>query len=264
MSIFLSKFLPQFIYPTGLVFLLLILALVFHRRRRLRNGLLIASVIILFFAGNRWVSTSLARSLEWQYQPLSAGESAPVIIVLAGGTEPLEPPRQTVELNGAGDRVLYAAHLYRQGAAPLLLLCGGDIPWMDTSAASPAEDMQALLLEMGVPQEALILEIRSQNTSENAANCAGMLKERGIDEAILVTSAAHMPRSMMLFTDQGLKLTPAPTDYAVTGEGWIQLWQAPGVNLLTYLMPSASALGQTTNALKEYIGMIWYRLGESM
>jgi uncharacterized SAM-binding protein YcdF (DUF218 family) len=110
----------------------------------------------------------------------------------------------------------------------------------------------------------LILETRSQNTSENAANCAGMLKERGINEAILVTSAAHMPRSMMLFADQGLKLIPAPTDYAVTEEGWAQLWQAPGVNLLTYLMPSASALGQTTNALKEYIGMIWYRLGESM
>lgn len=264
MSIFLSKFLPQFIYPTGLVFLLLILALVFHRRRRLRIGLLIASVIILFTAGNRWVSTSLARSLEWQYQPLTVGVNAPVMIVLAGGTEPLEPPRQTVELNGAGDRVLYAAHLYRQGAAPLLLLCGGDIPWMDTSAASPAEDMQVLLLEMGVPQEALILETRSQNTSENAANCAGMLKERGIDEAILVTSAAHMPRSMMLFADQGLKLTPAPTDYAVTGESWAQLWQAPGVNLLTNLMPSASALGQTTNALKEYIGMLWYRVGESM
>jgi uncharacterized SAM-binding protein YcdF (DUF218 family) len=264
MSVFLSKFLPQFIYPTGLIFLLLLLALVFHRRRRLRNWLLIVSLLILFLAGNRWVSTSLARSLEWRYPPLQAGQQAPVIIVLAGGTEPLEPPRQTVELNGAGDRVLYAAHLYRQGAAPLLLLCGGDIPWMDTSAASPAEDMQTLLLEMGIPKEALILETRSQNTSENAANCAGMLKDRGIDEAILVTSATHMPRAMMLFADQGLKLTPAPTDYAVTEEGWAQLWQTPGANLLTNLMPSASALGQTTNAFKEYIGMIWYRMGRGL
>jgi uncharacterized SAM-binding protein YcdF (DUF218 family) len=264
MSVYLSKFLPQFIYPTGLVFLLLLLALVFHHRRRLRNWLLIVSLLILFLAGNRWVSTSLARSLEWQYPPLTDGQKAPVIIVLAGGTEPLETPRQTVELNGAGDRVLYAAHLYRQGVAPLLLLCGGDIPWMDTSAASPAEDMQTLLLEMGIPKEALILETRSQNTSENAANCARMLKERGINEAILVTSAAHMPRAMMMFTDQGLKLTPAPTDYAVTEEGWAQLWQTPGVNLLTNLMPSASALGQTTNLLKEYIGMLWYRMGRGL
>lgn len=264
MSVFLSKFLPQFIYPTGLIFLLLLLALVFHRLRRLRNWLLIVSLLILFLAGNRWVSTSLARSLEWRYPPLSAGQKAPVIIVLAGGTEPLEPPRQTVELNGAGDRVLYAAHLYRQGAAPLLLLCGGDIPWMDTSAASPAEDMRDLLLEMGIPKQALILETRSQNTIENAANCAGVLKERGISEAILVTSATHMPRAMMMFADQSLNLTPAPTDYAVTEEGWAQLWQTPGVNLLTNLMPSASALGQTTNVLKEYIGMLWYRLGKSL
>ena len=261
MAVFLSKFLPQFMYPTGLVFLLILAAIIFHRRRGLRNGLLIAAALILFLAGNRWVSTSLARSLEGRYPPLTEGMQAPVMIVLAGGTEPLESPRQTVEMNGAGDRVLYAAHLYREGAAPLMLLCGGDIPWMDTSAASPAEDMQALLLEVGVPQEALILETRSQNTSENAANCAGMLKERGIDKAILVTSASHMPRAMMMFTNQGLKLTPAPTDYAVTGQGWEQIWHAPGVNLLTNLMPSASALGQTTNALKEYIGMLWYRMG---
>lgn len=261
MTIFLSKFVPQFIYPTGLVFLLVLLALIFQRRKHLRNGLLIAALAILFLAGNRWVSASLARSLEWQYPPLPAGQKAPVMIVLAGGTEPQEQPRQMVEVNSAGDRVLYAAHLYRAGAAPLMLLCGGDIPWMDTSAASPAEDMQALLLEMGIPADAMLLETKSQNTSENASNCADVLKERGITEAILVTSAAHMPRAMMMFTDQGLKLTPAPTDYAVTEEGWQQLWQAPGMNSLTNLMPSASALGQTTNALKEYIGMLWYRLG---
>jgi len=261
MNVFLSKFLPQFIYPIGLVFLLGLLALLFHRRRRLRNGLLIAAVVILFLAGNRWVSASLMRSLEWQYLPAGSIPKAPAMIVLAGGTEPQEYPRQTAEVNGAGDRVLYAAYLYREGTAPLILLCGGDIPWMDTSAASPAEDMADLMLAMGIPKDALILETKSQNTSENAANCAGMLKEKEITEAILVTSAAHMPRSMMMFTDQGLTLIPAPTDFSITENGWEQLWQEPGLNLLTNLMPSASALGQTTNALKEYIGMLWYQLG---
>jgi uncharacterized SAM-binding protein YcdF (DUF218 family) len=261
MSVFFSKFIPQFIYPTGLVFLLILFALLFHRRRRLRNGLLISALVLLFLAGNRWVSASLARSLEQKYPPLADGVQAPVMIVLAGGTEPRESPRPTVEVNGAGDRVLYAAHLYRQGVAPLILLCGGDIPWMDTSAASPAEDMQNLLLEMGIPQEALLLETKSQNTSENASNCAGMVKDRGIKSAILVTSAAHMPRAMRLFSDQGLQLSAAPTDYGVTDAAWDQLWKTPDVNFLTNLMPSASALGQTTNAIKEYIGLWWYQLG---
>ena len=261
MNVFLSKFLPQFIYPVGLVFVLSMLALIFHQRRRLRNGLLIAAVVILFLAGNRWVSASLMRSLEWQYLPAGSIQKAPAMIVLAGGTEPQEYPRQTAEVNGAGDRVLYAAHLYREGAAPLILLCGGNIPWMDTSIASPSEDMANLLVEIGIPKDALLLETTSQNTSENAANCAGMLKEKMISKAILVTSAAHMPRSMMMFADQGLEVIPAPTDYAVTEESWAQLWKAPGANLLTNLMPGTSALGQTTNALKEYIGMLWYRLG---
>ncbi len=265
MSIFLSKFLPQFIYPTGLVFLLLILALIFHRRRRLRNGLLIASVIILFFAGNRWVSTSLVRSLEWQYPPLPDGQNAPVMIVLAGGTEPLEHAtanrgnergwRQGALLR----RTCIARARHRSCCSAAAISPGWTLRWL-----LPPRICRRCLLEMGVPQEALILETRSQNTSENAANCAGMLKERGISEAILVTSAAHMPRSMLMFADQGLELIPAPTDYAVTEESWARLWRAPGANLLTNLMPSTSALGQTTNALKEYIGMLWYLLGRGL
>ena len=36
------------------------------------------------------------------------------------------PPRPTVEVNEAGDRVIYGAHLFKQGKAPRIL-CTGNV-----------------------------------------------------------------------------------------------------------------------------------------
>lgn len=260
MFVFLSKFLPQFVYPTGLVFLLLMLACLVRRRPRLRTGLIIAAAMLLFVAGSRVTAYSLARSLEWRYLPLENIPRADVIVVLGGATEPLDPPRPSVEVNAAGDRVLYAVKLYREGVAPRLLLSGGVLNWNRGRATTPAEDMAALMRQLGVPQEALWEQPRSQNTAEDALYSAQMLKEAGIERVVLVTSAMHMPRSVALFRKQGIEVIPAPTDFTVTQQGWDRLFQ-PGVEeLLTGLLPSSSSLNLTTNALKEYIGMLAYRV----
>jgi uncharacterized SAM-binding protein YcdF (DUF218 family) len=260
MSIFLSKFLPLFFYPLGLSVIILVVALLTTKNRNWRTAWIVIVLTILYLGGNRWISNTLVHSLEKKYAPIQENQKAEVIVVLAGGTESLEYPRQMVEVNGAGDRILYAASLYRQGHAPNILLCGGDIPWMDYSASSPAEDMAAIMAEIGIPGEALWLEGESQNTSENAVNCANIARERGIIRIILVTSAMHMPRSMMMFEDQGLEVIAAPTDFSITDASWEALWHGKLENILINLMPSAGNLSQTTNALKEYMGMLWYNL----
>jgi uncharacterized SAM-binding protein YcdF (DUF218 family) len=260
MIIFLSKFLPIFIYPVGMACLLLLLAFVFYKKRRLRLWLLIAAFAVIWIGGNRWVSMSLARSLEWQYPPLSAGTKADVIVVLGGGTEPAEPPRQNVEVNGAGDRVIYAYQLYKQGVAPVLLLSGGDIDFLDTSSGTPADDMATLLTQFGVPKDALWLDRTSQNTYENAVNCAAILKQHRVKSVILVTSAMHMPRAMAMFKAQGVDAIPAPADYGVTYAGWDSLVHGNVLDQIINLFPSAGSLSLTTNALKEYMGIGYYAL----
>jgi len=68
---------------------------------------------------------------------------------------------------------------------------------------------------------------------------------------ILVTSAAHMPRVMVLFKKQGLAPIPAPTDYRIKTRQSIN----PGM-----FFPSASNLLNAENAIHEYLGMIWAKL----
>ncbi len=260
MFVFLSKVLPPLVYPVGLIGLLILAAMIFRKRTRLLLGLLIAAFVILVIGGNHFVAISLARSLEVRIKAPDPIPNAPVIVVLGGGTEAIASPRRMVEVNGAGDRVLYAAELYREGLAPAILVSGGNIPWLSQRPTSPAEEMAALLEFIGVPTAEIWQQTKSQNTYEDALYSAQLLKEKGITRVILVTSATHMPRAYALFVAQGLEVIPAPTDYLVPDYAWNNLGKEDFAGIILDLIPSSSSLSMITNCLKEYIGMLVYSL----
>jgi len=260
MFVFLSKLLPLFVYPLGLSFILIVLALLLRRRARLRTLLLLSAVIILYVSSNRWVSYALARSLEWRYLPQEPVPQAEVIVVLGGGTESEQYPRPMVEVNAAGDRVLYAAQLYKEGRAPVILLSGGNITWLGGRSMTPADEMAQILEMTGVPEQAIWLQPNSRNTYEDALYSSKMLKDKGISQVLLVTSAMHMPRSAALFKRQGIEVIPAPVDFTVTQDGWDNLYDFDPQATLVNLAPNTSSLSLTTNVLKEYIGLLIYRL----
>lgn len=260
MFVYLSKLLPLLVYPLGLACILLILALVLDKRGRWRRSMLIAALTLLWLGSNRWVSYGLARSLEWRHLPPEGSPSAEVIVVLGGGTESADPPRPMSEVNGAGDRVLYAAKLYHQGAAPHILVSGGNLDFSTARGETPANEMADLLKLTGVPSEDIWRQSESQNTYEDALYSTKMLEERGIEKIILVTSALHMPRSLALFEKQGLQVIPAPVDFTITERNWENAFKPSLDEFLIYLLPNASSLGLTTNALKEMIGMLIYDL----
>ena len=67
MFIFLSKLLPLFVYPLGLAYILLLLALAAIHNPRTRAGLIIAALAILWLASTTGFSRLIAQSLEWKY-----------------------------------------------------------------------------------------------------------------------------------------------------------------------------------------------------
>jgi uncharacterized SAM-binding protein YcdF (DUF218 family) len=259
MFLFLSKLLPIFFYPLGLAVSLLVAALLLRHSPRWRGICMLVCLGILLIASNTWVPALLTRSLEWQYLPLETYPPEKVIVVLGGSTASAQYPRQIVEISGAGDRILYAAYLYHQGVAPNLLLTGGYIPWMNERQA-PANDMAEILGMLGVPEGALWYETESRNTYENARFTRQILAQKGIDRIILVTSAMHMPRAVGLFEKQGFEVIPAPADYNITQADWERLWEPNLTTQLFNLLPSVGNLSDTTSALKEYVGILFYGL----
>lgn len=258
MFVFLSKVLPPLVYPLGSACILLALALLFYRRQNFVRSAILISFLLLWMGGNRLIAYQLARSLEWQYLPQEEIPPVEVMVVLGGGTLMATPPRVMTEINGAGDRLIYALRLYREGKARKILLSGGGIEWYTPSSANPAREMATLLELMGVPSEALVLEDRSQNTLQNAQFTQKMLAEWGVKRILLVTSAMHMPRAVQAFKRQGLEVIPAPTDYTVTQLGWQTMTAPTLVNLVLNLIPTADNLSLTSRALKEILGTTVY------
>ena len=90
-----------------------------------------------------------------------------------------------------------------------------------------------------------------------SVNVKAILTERKIDRFLLVTSAAHMPRSMMIFRKLGLNPIAAPTDYQKTDrEANLTSIESRILNVL----PDADNLRETNRAIKEYIGIVIYKL----
>ena len=257
MGLFLSKLLPLFIYPIGLSCILLMIAIVLIFKRRSRRALIPMglALVILAISSSGWFSTMLVRSLEQQYLPKEL-EPAQAIVLLGGATGSQLAPRPWVDITDEGDRVLHAAKLYREGKAPLIIPTGGRIAWRGPGD-SEASDMSQLLQTMGVPESAIVLEPNALNTYENAVNVQTILNERKIENFLLVTSAAHMPRSMMIFRKLGMNPIAAPTDYTRTD---LESKITGPQDLTLGLLPDAEFLRDTNRAIKEYIGILVYRL----
>ncbi len=261
MIAYLSKVLPQFVLPVGLTAILLFLTLFLIKKKpKTAFWLVLISLLLVSAAGNAYFSAFLTRSLEWRYMPPTGEVKADAIVLLGGGTEAPDTPRQMVEINSAGDRVLYATQLYKAGAAPLIILSGGNMSYSQERSTTPAQEMQAMLVDLGVPQEALVLQSQSQNTAEDAYFTSAILAEKQIRTVILVTSAAHMERALMMFASPEISIIPAPTDYNVTQRSWENLMRWDWKTILTHVMPDGGNIARTNLILHEYLGIFFYRV----
>jgi hypothetical protein len=216
------------------------------------------SLAVLLLSSNAWVSKYMIRSLEWQNIPGTQIPNAEAIVVLGGATKSATWPRPTVDLSEAGDRVIYAAQLYFQKKAPIIILSGGRIDWRGSGSPESA-DMATILTSIGVPAAAIIQEPDSLNTYQNAVNVRKILEARRIKKVLLITSAMHTPRSLKIFKRQGIDVIPTPTDFLVSQGELEELTNTPKAAILN-LLPDTNNLNQFTSALKEYIGIFIYSL----
>lgn len=186
---------------------------------------------------------ALMRSLE-QTPPISQAQLKDIqaIVILGGGKNSNAPEyggSDTIN-KWALERLRYGAHLQQQTGKPILVTGGapyGGRPEAAAMAEALKEDFHA---------KTIWIEDRSNDTAENAAYSAKILKEHGITHIALVSQAWHLPRAKTLFEKQGLTVTPAGTGYTSAEQNPVAQW-----------LPEASALLKSSMALKEYLGALF-------
>ncbi len=124
--------------------------------------------------------------------------TADVLVVLGGGS---------------GERVDTAAELFKAGVAPRIIVSG----------AGDADDNKRLLVNRGVPAEAIQLESASTSTRQNAQMTIGLLRSEHVHRAIIVTSWYHSRRALHCFRHYGpeLEFYSRPSYYGLErGHSW--------------------------------------------
>ncbi len=232
----------------GLIFLL------FTRKQKLAKGLMTFATLFLVAMSFTGVTDYLVRPLEDKYPPLVVDDvtdpalqkelSAVKWIVVLGGGHTTDPRRPTITQLSTSSlaRLATAVRLYKELPGRRLLLTGGKI----YESSSEADAMAKVAVTLGVKSQDISLDERSKDTEEEAVAIQGMVKT---DRFILVTSAFHMPRAMLLFQHRGMDPIPAPTDYLSSNH----------FDLGSFF-PGTSALNDAGIATHEYLGILWAKL----
>lgn len=251
-----KKIVSQFLNPLPLSLAILILGLFClwaTKKQRLGKILVTLGTLFLLAVGFTFLPEKLLTPLERRYPALlhpetiawqgaASDSSLHWIVVLGGGhvsdsrlpaASQLSPP--------ALSRVVEGVRLYKALGGSKLLLSGGGV----YDPVPEADVMAKVAVLLGVNPQDITLERDSRDTEDEAALIAKML---GNQQIILVTSAAHMPRSVALFKRYGLQPIPAPADY--------HLKEAKSSDPGRFF-PGSGSLSQVEIAWHEYLGLAW-------
>ena len=187
------------------------------QRKRLTRILGITTLTFLILIATPLIPGFIINSLERTSTPIETEEirqnGSPFHILVLGGGHGFEKelPASTLLSDNTLRRLNEAIRLHKQLPASKLILSG----YSTVGGFTGAEMLQKAAISLGVDSASTILQGEPVNTYEQAKHYA---KAYGNSHSvILVTSAAHIPRSMLFFRYFGINPIPAPTDYRLTG-----------------------------------------------
>ncbi|MFP4443268.1 MAG: YdcF family protein [Spirochaetia bacterium] len=246
----LSKTVTFLIMPLTIIIILLILGIIFRRRKWGRIVLWTGLGVLLFFS-NRFIAYYVMRVYEARPVPVHSleGEEYDAAILLSGFVQTGREETGITFFNDAGDRAAQTLILYQQGYVDKIIVTGGG-GYFARDRKNEAHRIRDWLEAAGVPGDGIIVEDQARNTRENAAFTAPILEEQFPDgRFLLVTSAFHMRRAEGCFSREGIEAEPFPTDYRTGSRpGWTDI-----------IVPAASSLEFWTVLFKEWIGLFAYK-----
>jgi uncharacterized SAM-binding protein YcdF (DUF218 family) len=111
-------------------------------------------------------------------------------------------------------RLDHALELWEEGYAPYIVVTGGK---QEGDRFTEATAGANYLIARGVPDDAILREVDGTSTWESLAASARFLRERGLEEVLIVSDPYHVLRSVETARELGLDARGSPADSPVAG-----------------------------------------------
>jgi len=244
----LKKIASGLLSPSSLICLSLLAGMCcLASRKRIRSAGLffLSGLVVVLLSFSSWGPDALLYNLEKQYVPFSpsGGVSPEWILVLGQGVKE-GPVPDTSRVNGAMyARLMEAVRISRQlDSARIVVSISGRIP-----ASTKTLWWSSFCSNTRIASQNSIVLTEPKDTEEELRQA---LQYIGSNSFVLVTSASHMPRAMLIAETLGGKAVAAPCDF----EG------RDDKPFYKHLIPASQNLCRTEKALHEYLGLLWFRL----
>jgi len=217
-----------------------LLSLYFSRYKQAKVLLSIAMVWMLLVSYGP-VSDALMKPLESQYEALHITPlDVNYVLVLGNAHFSSDKVPVNAQLNPVALMRLSEGLRHLNNMSEGTLVVSGYAGFVDSH--SHAFIQKSVACSLGVSEADIVM---FEDAVDTMAEAKAMKDLVGDAPFILVTSASHMPRAMMIFEKAGLHPYAAPTDFHYFGQS----------NYLSY--PSVHSLQGTEIAFHEYYGLIW-------
>jgi uncharacterized SAM-binding protein YcdF (DUF218 family) len=218
------------------------------RRRRIGNVALLLAASIAWLGATAPVAELLLAPLERRFPRLPPAGPIPAVryvVVLGSGYE----PRDGIPISAALDedglvRIIEGLRLARSLDHPRLVLSGG----APLGRIPVAQGYAVLAHAFGIADASMVVLGSSLNTAAEAQAVGQVV---GTEPFLLVTSAFHMPRAMLLMQRAALNPVAAPTGQRL-GSG-VGDWRG--------MLPNSGNLRSCERAMHEYLALAALRLG---
>jgi uncharacterized SAM-binding protein YcdF (DUF218 family) len=219
--IFVIKFLLD---PFNILLILVIITagFWFFKREGIAKWLILVTVAWFLLISTPIVPVIVINSLEDRYEPVSieslddTGLDYHIIVLGSGhGFDDRLPANSLLSANALG-RLSEGIRLHHQLPNSKLVLSG----YSSSGRTTQAEMLQQSAILLGVNPASIIIQTEPENTYREAEVYSGNYGNS--QPVILVTSATHMPRAVMVFEYFGVDVIPSPTNYRLKGS-WKQV-----------------------------------------
>jgi uncharacterized SAM-binding protein YcdF (DUF218 family) len=240
----LKKFISFFIEPVGLILTLLVFGIYYFyaKNENRAEKFFLSSFILLFLFAYPPFANYLVSGLENQYAKYDYKERIEYIHVLGNSHDTDKSQPISSQISDAGvKRVIEGIIIHNHIPNSKIIFTG----YEGQTDISNAQMNARLAKELNVSRSDILINPLPKDTKEEALFTKTVV---GKQPFVLVTSASHMPRAMMLFESLGMHPIAAPTNfYRTEFRGYLRA-------------PDAHALYISTIAIHEYIGIVWGKL----
>ena len=252
MSFYLSKILWLIVNPFNIFILITLFTMFLYFINSRRLSLIIYLINFIFIALISFlpIGSYLTYIIEKEFHTnTKIPERVDGILILGGATNPLLFKEfDQISLNGSAERLVESVMIIRKFEKAKVIFSGGS-GIVNRSDIGHSQVAKLFYKKMGVDINKIFFEDKSRNTHENIIYSKKIAKPKKNENWLLITSAFHMKRALLIAEKNNWKFIP----YAVDFKNIKEFKLTPNLNLL-------SNLNSFQSGLHEWLGLVSYYL----